>query len=263
MRIKLPFSKSLLLASLIGVFTLASCSTTFDPAVAYKNETSTQIFDQGEKNLRDKSYSNAIKRFEALDVQYPFGHETETAQLHLIYAYYMSSDYPSAEAAATRFIHAHPTNPHLAYVYYLRGLSSFYQNLGVFERLFAIDLATRDLSQVQQAYGDFQTIVETYPHSPYAAAAYQYTVYLRNLLANHEYEVAQYYFSRHAYIAAANRANNVVQHYQGAPAVPKALILMARSYRAMHLVQNEQDVMRILEINYPNSNILKEAFQPH
>src|SRR5687768_16532066 len=111
---------------------LTACSTTTDPAEAYKGETASQIFTKGEAALRDRSYQEAIKRFEALDVQYPYGRDTEVAQLHIIYAYYMANDYASAEAAADRFIHAHPTNPHVDYAYFMRGLSNYYQNLGVF-----------------------------------------------------------------------------------------------------------------------------------
>jgi outer membrane protein assembly factor BamD len=87
-------------------------------------------------------------------------------------------------------------------------------------------------------------------------------VYLRNTLANHELEVAQYYFSFKAYVAAANRASLVVRHYQGSPAVPEALVIMVKSYRGLHLAQNEADAMRVLEYNYPNSSYVSEAMKP-
>ncbi|HLB57889.1 MAG TPA: outer membrane protein assembly factor BamD [Gammaproteobacteria bacterium] len=242
-------------------FLLGSCTTTQDPSDAYKGETSQQIFQKGEEAVKDHNYTEAIKRFEALDVQYPFDRNVEIAQLHIIYAYYMSSDYASAEAAADRFIHAHPANPHVDYAYFMRGISNYNQNLGVFERVFTVDLAQRDLSQIKKAYADFADLVRLYPNSYYAPAAHQYMVYLRNILADHELEVAQYYFSREAYVAAANRASLVVRHYEGAPAVSSALVIMARSYRALHLQQNENDVLAVLRYNYPDSTYLKEAMK--
>lgn len=248
----------ILMTAMMGAF-LTACSTTSDPAEAYKGETANQIFTRGESALRDRSYQDAIKRFEALDVQYPYGTNTETAQLHIIYAYYMTSDYASAEAAADRFIHAHPTNPHVDYAYYMRGLSNYYQNLGVFERMFAVDLAKRDLVQVKKAYADFNEIVKIFPDSPYAPAAHQYMVYLRNVIAKHELEVGQFYYERGAYVAAANRANSVVRGYQGAPAVPDALVLMIKSYRALHLKKNADDALVVLQYNYPGSDYVKEV----
>lgn len=229
---------------------LTACSTTNDPSEAYKGESPQQIFQKGEKALRSHDYREAIKRFEALDIQYPFGRETEISQLHLIYAYYMSNEYASAEASADRFIYAHPTNPNVDYAYYMRGLSSFYQNLGLLERIFSVDLATRDLTQIKKTYAGFADLTQDFPNSTYAPAAHQYMVYLRNLLASHELEVAQYYFGRGAYVAAANRANLVIRHYQGAPVVPDALKLMIKSYRALNMTQNADDALAVLQYNY-------------
>lgn len=252
--------KHLINSSIILLFILLSaCTTTSDPAESYKGESATQIFNGGEDALRDKSYSEAIKRFEALNVQYPFSKNTETAELHLIYAYYMSNDYPATEAAADRFIHAHPMGAHVDYAYLLRGLANYYQNMGVFEHLFAVDFATRDLTQIKKSFSDFSTLVNRFPNSPYAPAAEQYMIYLRNVLANHQLEVAQFYYKHGAYVASANRASIVIENYEGSPIVPAALVMMAKSYHQLHQTQLENQVIAVLRYNYPDSSYLKEA----
>ncbi|MDX1901057.1 MAG: outer membrane protein assembly factor BamD [Gammaproteobacteria bacterium] len=236
---------------LASIALLSGCSTTTDPADTFKGETAEHIFHQGEIALRKGNYRECIKRFEALEVQYPYDKNSELAQLHIIYAYYMSEDYPSAESAADRFIQLHPVSRYTDYAYYLRGVANYYQNLGVYERLFAIDLSTRDLEQIKKSWSDFAAIAQQFPKSRYAAAARQYMIHLRNLMAKHIYGVAEFYYKRGAYVAAANRANEVVQGYQGAPVVPDALVLMVKSYRAMHLTQSADSTMRILKYNYP------------
>lgn len=245
---------SMSLVSLMAGF-LPACSTTTEPSEAYKDETPKQIYLKGKEALQDKSYAEATKRFEALDVQYPFGPETESAQLYIIYSYYQKDDYALASAAAERFIRIHPGNPNIDYAYYMRGLSDYYQNLGVLERFFNVDLAKRDLSQVQKSYIDFSELVIRFPNSRYASAAHQYMVYLRNVLANHELEVAQYYYERKAYVASANRASGVVAHYQGAPAVVDALVLMVKSYQKLGLGKQEQDALAVLKYNYPYTKV--------
>lgn len=232
---------------------ITSCSTSTDPAEAYKGETPQQIFHYGKTALQDRNYSEAIKRFEALDVQYPFGRETETAQMYLIYAYYMKEDYALAVAEADRFIRLHPTNPHIDYAYYMRGVADYYQNLGFLERLFAVDLATRDLTQIKKSYHDFDVVYTRFPSSPYAAPAHQYMVYLRNVLANHELQVARFYYERKAYVAAANRASELVAHYQGAPSVVDALVLMIKSYHKLNMTKQQQDTYVVLRYNYPDA----------
>jgi outer membrane protein assembly factor BamD len=241
---------SLLLSSL-----LSGCASSTDPADMYKDETPQQIYKTGVDELRNNSFGEAAKRFEALDVQYPFNSETEQAEFYLIYAYYMKEDYALSVAAADRFIRLHPTNPNVDYAYYMRGLADYYQNLGLLERFFTIDLATRDLTQIQKSYADFNELVTRFPNSRYAPSAHQYLVYLRNVMAKHQLEVAQYYYSRGAYVASANRASDVVAHYQGAPAVVDALVLMIKSYHKLGLTKQEQDATRVLQYNYPDKKI--------
>ena len=231
---------------------MTACSTATDPADAYKGESPQLIYQHGKEALKNKNYTEAVKRFEALDVQYPYGAETEWAQLYLIYAYYMQEEYALSIAASNRFIRIHPTNANVDYAYYMRGIADYYQNLGILERVFSADLATRDLTQIQKSFGDFDELVLRFPNSRYAPSAHQYMIYLRNILANHELEVAQYYFDRKAYVAAANRASNLVAHYQGAPAVIGGLKLMAQSYHVLGLSKLEQDTLIVLKYNYPN-----------
>jgi len=243
--------KKLLFSCLAAIFLLSGCASTTDPADTFKGESADQIFQQGESALRDNNYRDSIKRFEALDVQYPYDKHSELAKLHIIYAYYMSSDYASAESAADRFIHTYPVSHYADYAYYLRGLANYYQNLGIYERLFNVDLSARDLVQIKKSWQDFAVITQQFPKSRYAAPAHQYMIYLRNLIAQHALEVAKFYYGRGAYVAAVNRANDVVRYYQGSPAVADALVLMIKSYRAMHLNKNAENTLRILKFNYP------------
>ena len=234
---------------------ISSCSTSTDPADAYKGETPHQIYMKGKIALQNKSYSEAVKRFEALEVQYPYDEDIRNAELFLIYAYYMKEDYLLSVAAADRFIKEHPTDPHVDYAYYMRGISDYYQNMGILERLFIVDMATRDLSQIRKSYSDFNELILLYPNSLYAPSAHQYMIYLRNVLAAQELHVGQYYYNRRAYVAAVNRGSAVVEQYQGAPCVVDALVLMAKSYRQLGQTKLEEDTLAVLNYNYPNIKI--------
>ena len=182
------------LLTLLSVL-LAACATSTDPSEAYRDETQQQIYTRGKEALQDKGFAEAIKRFEALDVQYPYGPQTEICSiLHHLCLLHERRVYDGGSAAADRFIRLHPTNPNVDYAYFMRGMSNFYQNLGLIERLFTIDLATRDLSQIQKSYFDFSELVNRFPNSRYTPAAYQYMVYLRNIMADNELHVSEYYY---------------------------------------------------------------------
>jgi len=167
----------------------------------------------------------------------------------------MKDEYALASAAADRFIRIHPASAHVDYAYYMRGLANYNKNIGLMERSFGADLATRDLSQMKKAFTDFKLLTKRFPHSHYTPSAHQYMVYLRNIFARHEFEVAQYYYKREAYVAAANRASNVVAYYQGAPVVVNALVLMAKSYNKLGMTKAAQEALLVLKYNYPKMNV--------
>lgn len=250
---------------LAGTISLAACSSdTADPITsAYKGQSAEQIFKGGEQSLAKKSYKDAIKHFEALAALYPFSNYQEQAQLDLIYAYYMDQDYPSSQAASDRFIHLYPRSPNVDYAYYMKGLSDFSIDRGFGTKLVNLDLASRDLSSTKDAFNDFSQLVQLYPNSKYAPAARGRMVYLRNLLATHEVEVATFYVKRKSYVAAINRANYVVQHYQEAPAVIPALGILAQSYYALGLTDQANQTMAILALNYPNTQVYKTLLKAH
>ncbi len=75
-------------------------------------------------------------------------------------------------------------------------------------------------------------------------------IFIRNLLARHELEVAKFYMKRKAYVAAANRASKVVSGFQGTKYVPDALKIMVDAYTAIGATKQAEDAARVLRMNY-------------
>lgn len=223
------------------------------PGDAFQGQSAQQIFNAGEVSLKKKHYKDAIAHFEGLEALYPFSSYEEQAQIDSIYAYYESSDYDSAAAAADRFIRLYPRSEHIDYVYYMKGMSHYQVNRGFASKYVNLDLAKRDMASANQAYDDFAQLVQLYPDSTYGVSAKQRMIALRNLMAQHELEVGNYYYGHGSYLAAANRGDYVVEHYQQAPAIVPSLALMVRSYRMLGLTDLANRALSILQYNYPNS----------
>ena len=198
------------------------------------------------------NYSRAIELYEFLETRYPFGVYGQQALLDLAYAYYKIGNAEQALATSDRFIRLYPQNPDVDYAYYLQGLVNFNKNKGTLDRIFPTDVSKRDVSAYYAAFQNFSELLERFPESKYADDAAQRMVYLRNILAENELYVASYYLRRGAYIAAVNRAKNVVTNFSRTPSVPEALVIMAKAYRIMELDDLVSDTMRILRNNYPN-----------
>ena len=75
-------------------------------------------------------------------------------------------------------------------------------------------------------------------------------VYIRNLFARQEYLVAQFYLENDMYVAAVNRANDIVQHYQESFSVPDALVVMVKAYRHLNLNREANDAIETLKLNF-------------
>jgi outer membrane protein assembly factor BamD len=232
-----------------------------EPAVLYKNYPEERLFQDGENSLADKKYTNTIKYFEALDSLYPFGPHSQQAQLQIIWAYYKTEDYLSAEAAADRYIHLYPRDEHVDYAYYMKGLSELKANKNFFQRVFPIDDSSRDLESAKEAFFTFNDLIQLMPDSPYVPDARQRMIYLRSLFAKHELDIGEYYFKRKAYVAAANRASYIIQHYQGTPQTEAALILSVKANQALGANQAAEDALHVLTINYPSSPELKKLMR--
>ena len=79
--------------------------------------------------------------------------------------------------------------------------------------------------------------------------------YIVNSLAAYEVHVARYYYRRGAYVAAANRAQQVVTEFQQSPSAEEALQIMAQSYDRLGLADLRDDADRVLQKSFPDSAI--------
>jgi len=239
------------------VFLLAGCSGNKDELKAYRHKTAAEIFHNGEMALAKKKYGKAVKALEALDAIYPFGPYAQQGQLDIIYAYYKNDDDPSAVAAADRYIRLYPRGKYVDYAFYMKGIISSTEGYTWLQKRFNVDPSSRSLTNQKQAFLAFNEIVTRYPRSRYATDSLLRMRYLRNIIAKHSLEVADFYYRHKAYVAAANRASFVVKHFNGTPAVVGALAMMVKSYRVLGLHKLANNSYRILQASYPDSKAFK------
>lgn len=209
------------------------------------------LYNSAQASLRSGNFLVGIQKLERLEARFPFGRYAEQAQLELIYANYMSLNLEAAESAADRFIRLHPQHPNVDYAVYIRGLTAYTRDRSIFDRFMTSDASKRDTTSARRAFADFATLIRDYPESDYAKDARQRMIYLRNLIAQSEVNIANYYISRGAHVAAANRARAVIENYSQTPAVGDALAILVEANYKLGLEEAANDALRILSINYP------------
>jgi outer membrane protein assembly factor BamD len=220
-----------------------------------------RVYSEAKAALDMGDYTTAITYYEQLEARFPFGEYAQQALLESAYAQYKNDDPETAIANIDRFMRVYPLNENIDYAIYLRGLVNFHRDVGLVEKYVPRDESQRDPGSAEDALRDFNTLIQRFPTSRYAEDSAQRIVYLRNRLAQHEINVANYYMRRSSYIAAANRAKYVLENYSRTPAMPDALVIMAKAYKVLGLNDMSEDALRVLELNYPGHLGIAEVRQ--
>ena len=252
----LPHYKITILALSLGVasaFVGCSSNPSKKDVVDKGPQSSEQVyFEKAQKSLERNQYTDAIKSLEALDTYYPTGQYTQQAQLELLYAKFKQKDYEGTIALAERFIRLNPQHPNVDYAYYVRGVANMEMNYDSLIRYTSLQQSHRDVSYIKVAYQNFVDLIRRFPSSKYSVDAAQRMKYIGQELAESEMNAARFNIQRKAWLAAAKRAQWVIEHYPQTPQTPEALATLAYSYQKLGDTATSQQYVDILKLNYPN-----------
>jgi outer membrane protein assembly factor BamD len=244
----MAFSRQIIVI-FIALFLVACSNNDDEPSVDSSEQ---QLYEDAQRFLRSSNFNLAVRSLQLLESRYPFGRYAEQAQLEIIYAHYQNFEREAAVEAANRFIRLHPQHPSVDYAYYMRGLAAYDEDKGLLDNFLPTDFTKRDPGSARKSFTDFAQLLARFPNSPYAPDAKARMVHLRNLLARYEINVANYYFKRGAYQAAANRGRYVVENFQQTPAVADGLAVMVQAYLLLDLPDLADDSLSVLAANYPS-----------
>lgn len=239
---------ALFMAAVAGM--TSSCSwlpsTPDDPTLEWSAD---KLYSEARDALDDSNWSMAKEYYTKLESRYPFGRYAQQAQIEMAYAAWKDDDPAAAIQACDRFLRAYPNHPSSDYVIYLKALATLNEDEGFFARLTKQDIADRDAQAARDAFDVFKLLVEKYPDSRYAPEARRRLHELVLAQGKHELTVAQFYYDRHAYVAAIQRAQRVLQDFQQTPYADDALKVIAASYEKLGMKDRQADVERVIEMN--------------
>jgi outer membrane protein assembly factor BamD len=237
----------------------AGCSSTkgnVDPTAGWSAE---RLYSQARTDISSGNWSEARKNLEALEARYPFGIYAQQSLIDQAYVNWKDEEPEQAKAAIDRFMQQYPNHPGTDYMLYLKGMITFTPPSAVLSNFTRQDPSERDPKGLRESYEAFNELIKRYPDSRYTPDARKRAAWLVNTIAENEVHIAQYYYERGAYVAAANRAQTVVTDFEGAPVTEKALYLMMISYDKLNLPELRDDAKRVLDKNFPDSKYYKQG----
>ncbi|MBV6273831.1 outer membrane protein assembly factor BamD [Alcaligenaceae bacterium CGII-47] len=231
----------------------AGCGSTKGNVDATAGWSAERLYKQAREDISAASWSDARTNLEALEARYPFGIYAQQALIDQAYVNWKDEEPEQARAAIDRFMQQYPNHIGTDYMLYLKGLITFTPPSAILSNFTNQDPSERDPKGLRASYEAFNELIQRYPDSRYTPDARKRVSWLVNTIAENEIHIAQYYYTRGAYIAAANRAQTVVTDFEGAPVVEKALYIMVLSYDKLKLDTLRDDAKRVLDQNFPNS----------
>lgn len=241
------------IAALFFLTFLGACGIFPDQKDETSGWSANKLYAEAKDALSEGAYDKSIKYFEKLESRYPYGRFAQQAQIEVAYAYWKSGEPASAIAACERFIKLHPNHPNVDYMYYLRGLVNFNEDLGILGGISKQDMSERDPKGARESFDAFKELATRFPNSKYAPDAIARMKYLVNTLASNEVSVARYYMKRGAYLAAINRSQFALKNYPEAPAIEESLFIMIKAYDLLGMNDLRDDAERVMRKNYPQS----------
>lgn len=239
-----------LMGAVLLVTSLLACSSVPDDPTT--NWSPNRIYQEAKEEADSARYDQAIVLYEKLEGRAAGTPLAQQAQLEKAYTYHLNGEKAKAQVTIDRFLKLHPASPAYDYALYLKGTLSFTADLGLLGRFGDQRLSDRDQLAAKEAFQTYRELVTRFPDSKYSVDARQRMIYIVNSLAEYEVHVARYYFSRGAYLAAINRAQQSILDYENAPALEQAMELIVASYDALGLASLRDDAKRVLEKSFPN-----------
>ena len=239
------FKPLLTLFLLLSFFALSGCSLVEKDESEWTVE---DFYEHAKDAFKGEQWESAINYYEKLKAYYPYGKYAEQSYLELAYCYYKFGEPESAIRELDEFIRIYPKHRAIPYALYLKALSADSINKSWFDS-WLTDPAYRDMDSTQDAYKAYMQLLNRFPNSKYAASSRKRLIVIRNRLARHEYQVAQYYYQREAYLAAVNRTKYILEFYPRSMVNFSALKLMKESYLKLGMENNAKDVQKVIDFN--------------
>ena len=239
-----PLLLALLLAAPLA------CRPTFDPKI-YTN--TDKLYQAAMAAYKAGHYDNAAKAFEKLTLDLP----ARDARAPLAFYYLAQSQAKRGQnllAATTynRLIDAFPQDTLVDDALYLSGRA--YQREWRHPEL--------DATYGNDAITAYQSLLTSYPDSPFAEPAKKELSKLDEWLAEKDYTTGYLYLKRKAFDSSILYFKDVIRLHPNAPKTKDAYLRLLEAYRAIKYTEDARDLCDAMRKAYPNDRDVMRACGP-
>ncbi len=203
----------------------------------------------GREKLAEKRFSKAKEQFERLLETTSDNELRLQALINLADTFYKNGEYEEARFQYRKFLELYPVNPLAPRAQFQLAMCSFAE----------IKTPDRDQAITLEAIRQFERFLQSYPDHPLASEAEQRHAFCINRLAEHDLEVADFYYKRGKYHSAINRLSALLDRYPDFTQNDKALYLLGQSYKQEESREKARAAFARLVNEHPDSGYASSA----
>ncbi len=225
---------------------VSGCGKDIKPETSYDPE---KYLAKSDELVNAKEYKEARKvllEVKNRDTQKKYG---ALAHLKIADSYVREGEPDLAITEYRKFVELYPDNQYAPYAQYQIGMIYFGQ----------IESAERGTGAARTALEEFNRLKKLYPRNPYRDIVELRIEKCRNILAEGDYLIAEFYFSKEAYKATVERLESLIARYPDYKREEVVLLLLGKALRELKDKNKANEVFDRLIKKYPSSKAAKEA----
>jgi outer membrane protein assembly factor BamD len=208
-----------------------------------------KLFAKANKLIDDKDYTEAravLLQVRNRDLTKKFA---PLAQLRIADSYVKEDETELAVAEYRKFLEMYPDHRHAPYAQYQIAMIYFNQ----------IEGAERGYSGAATALAEFEKLKRNFPRNPYRDVIDLRIEKCRNVMADYEFMVGEFYMEKESYHAAIERFEGLLKNFPDYKKPEKVLWDLALSYRKTGEKEKSAEYLNRLIEKYPASAFAADA----
>lgn len=226
---------------------LAACSKKeVKPDEAFDPE---KEFAEASHLIEKKKYEEARDKLQEIKLRDLERKYVPLAELKIADSYLQEKEYELAVSEYKKFLDSYPTNKYAPYAQYQIAITYYRQ---------IID-KERGLWAARKSEEEFERLNRLYPRNPYGDTVGLYIERSKQVIADHEFMVGEFYFRKKAYSGALTRFLGLLEKFPGYRKEDEVLSRIAISYKKLGDSDKAESYFRQLKDRYPGSESIEDT----
>jgi len=201
------------------------------------NLVSKKEYEQARKILLEVKNRDSQKKYGAL------------AELKIADSYIKEGEPDLAIVEYRKFIELYPDNQYASYAQYQIAMAYYSQ----------IESPDKGSGAARDALVEFNRLKQVYPRNPYRDVVELRIERARNIIADGDFMIGEFYFKKESYQAAIGRLESLLKKYPDYKKEDNTLLILGKSYKSLKMDEKANEFFNKVIEKYPMSGAAKEA----